>query len=253
MWVGEVDAEARPGVAGYVLAGGRSSRMGRDKALLELGGRPLIEHAVRKLKRVCMEVRILAGGEGGDSARAERLAAYGPVVFDLHPGCGPIGGIEAALAHSTFDWNLFLPVDMPFLPTAFLDSWVHDTVRGERLGLRLAFFTVARVSHPALLMVHRDADPYIGEAVARGEYKLLPVLEGAGRGLAEQRGLVPERVLHNARCAERGRFTAKGEAHSRPWQTITEAQQASRRLWFANLNSPEEFAEAEAHANALDT
>src|SRR5271156_1644278 len=103
-------------VGGYVLAGGRSSRMGRDKALLELGGKPLALHAVTKLQRVCSDVHILSENR--------ELSAYAPLVSDLHPGCGPIGGIEAAFAHSTHEWNLFLPVDMPFFPSALLFALV---------------------------------------------------------------------------------------------------------------------------------
>ena len=94
-------------VGGYVLAGGKSSRMGRDKALLELAGKPLVLHAVVKLRRVCIDVSIL----GNDPA----LDAYAPLVRDVHADCGPMGAMEAALLHSRYDWNLFLPVDMPFL------------------------------------------------------------------------------------------------------------------------------------------
>jgi molybdopterin-guanine dinucleotide biosynthesis protein A len=145
--------------------------MGTDKALLELAGRPLIEHAVSKLRRTCMDVRTLSGNSA--------LAAYAPLVPDLHAGCGPIGGMEAALAHSLFDWNLFLPVDLPLLPAAFLDCWVRSTVAEEQRGLRLALFTVSGVPQPTLLMIHRDAACYIGQAVDRGDLKLFSVLEGA--------------------------------------------------------------------------
>ncbi len=82
-------------IGGYVLAGGRSSRMGRDKALLELAGKPLVRHAVKKLRRVCMDVRVLSDNP--------ELAAYAPIVPDIHRDCGPMGGIEAALTHSIFD------------------------------------------------------------------------------------------------------------------------------------------------------
>ena len=78
-------------VGAYVLAGGKSSRMGRDKALLELAGKPLVRHAVTKLRRVCEDVHILSGNM--------ELAPYAPLVEDLHPGCGPIGGLEAAFEH----------------------------------------------------------------------------------------------------------------------------------------------------------
>ncbi len=54
-------APAPAEVGGYVLAGGKSSRMGRDKALLELAGSPLLGHAVTKLRRVCVDVRVLGG------------------------------------------------------------------------------------------------------------------------------------------------------------------------------------------------
>src|ERR1039457_2185492 len=87
-------------ISGYVLAGGRSSRMGTDKALLQLAGKPLIAHAVAKLRRICADVHIL----GSKPA----LAAFAPLVPDLHPNCGPVGGMEAALAHSTQDWSLIL-------------------------------------------------------------------------------------------------------------------------------------------------
>ncbi len=132
-------------VGGYVLAGGRSSRMGRDKALLELGGKPLALHAVTKLQRVCSDVHILSGNM--------ELAAYAPLVQDLHPGCGPIGGIEAALAHSYDEWNLFLPVDMPFFPSAFLSAWVGANVaswgmHGRAVGIVYCVWNAAAVVLP---------------------------------------------------------------------------------------------------------
>ena len=80
-----------PELGGYVLAGGRSSRMGTDKALLLLAGKPLIAHAVVKLGRLCQDVRVLSANSA--------LAPYAPLVPDLHPDCGPIGGIEVALTH----------------------------------------------------------------------------------------------------------------------------------------------------------
>src|ERR1700754_3091471 len=97
-------------IGAYILAGGRSMRMGRDKALLELAGKPLIQHAVIKLTRLTGDVNIL-------SSRPE-LAQFATLVPDLHENCGPVGGLEAAFAHTRRDWMLVLPVDMPFVPTA---------------------------------------------------------------------------------------------------------------------------------------
>lgn len=232
-------------VGGYVLAGGRSSRMGADKGLLELAGKPLIRHAVKKLRRICIDVRILSNNPA--------LADYAPLVPDLHPDCGPIGGMEAALAHSIFDWNLFLPVDIPLLPTAFLDHWVRNTIADEERGVRIALYTIDGIPQPTLLMMHRDAAPYISQAVERGNFKLFPALEAAGCDLAARRGLMHGFVFRNQKWDEGGRFRANGGIYSQPWQTITEAQYAAQPLWFANLNTPEDFAEAEANITALDT
>ena len=63
LW-GLMGCACRLEVGGYVLAGGKSSRMGRDKALLELAGKPLVLHAVTKLRRVCADVHILSGNSG---------------------------------------------------------------------------------------------------------------------------------------------------------------------------------------------
>ena len=97
-----------------MLAGGKSSRMGRDKALLKLAGKPLVRHAVKKLRRVCMDVRMLSANAGVGSVCADG-AGYAS-------GCGPMGGMEAALEHSVIEWNLFMPVDMPFFPSVFLTA-----------------------------------------------------------------------------------------------------------------------------------
>src|ERR1039458_8545762 len=158
-------------ISGYVLAGGRSSRMGRDKALIELAGKPLIEHAVTKLRRVCTEVYVMAGAEGEHAG----LAQHAPLVHDPHPGCGPVGGFEAALKQSVFEWNLFLPVDMPFLPSALLDDWVRAPLRDERRGARIAMFTVDGLPQGALALLHREVLPYIVDAIESQRLKLFQI------------------------------------------------------------------------------
>jgi len=231
-------------VGGYVLAGGKSSRMGKDKALLELAGRPLVWHAVTKLRRVCADVQIL-------SSRPE-LEMLAPLVRDMQQGCGPLGGLEAALGHSWHEWNLFLPVDMPFLPSAFLDHWVRTVVARENRGTRMAMFTVDGLPQPLFCMLHREVTLFVHDAMQRGEYKVYPVLEAAGRELAARQDVELSAVLFNLPWDVQAQFS-RTQSGGEMWWTVTAAQQEAKHLWFANLNTPEEFAEAERHLDALDT
>jgi molybdenum cofactor guanylyltransferase len=233
-------------IGGYVLAGGRSSRMGTDKALLRLAGKPLVEHAVTKLRRICSEVHILSSNS--------ELSLYAPLVPDLHPGCGPLGGIEAALAHSTHPWNLFIPVDLPFVPSAFLNDWVRTIVNRRGMRIRIALFSVLGVPQPTLLLIHSAAAPHIASAVSRSEFKLFPVLQSAARELALPDAPTFEQVPYMLPIDENLIYSGWQEPHPGPsWQILTDAQRAAQALWFANLNTPREFAEAEANISALDT
>jgi molybdenum cofactor guanylyltransferase len=234
-------------VGGYVLAGGRSSRMGQDKALMELAGKPLIRHAVKKLRRVCMDVRILTSHQ--------QFEMFAPIVRDIHPDCGPMSGMEAGLRHSAFDWNLFMAVDMPFVPSAFLFDWLHRALSARRNGVLgpawVQMFEHGGRPQPGLSLLHRDLAPFLTDALERGEYKLLPVLKGAGEALAERRGFLPGSGFF---CLPLVSFESTiGRGNREPWMHTTEAQQRTLPLWFANLNTPGEFAEAERHLDALDT
>jgi molybdopterin-guanine dinucleotide biosynthesis protein A len=103
------------GVAAFILAGGESSRMGKDKdkAFLRLQGQPLLARALALAGTVAAEVRIVAA--------SGKFQEYGPIVEDAYPGCGPLAGIHAALASTTAELNLILAVDMPFVESRFLD------------------------------------------------------------------------------------------------------------------------------------
>lgn len=103
------------GVSAFILAGGQSSRMGSDKALLSLGEQNLLQRMLRTAQQVTPHVFIV-----GPKIRYEQ---FGTVIEDLFPGRGPLGGIHAALKATGTDLNLLLSVDMPRMTTEFL-HWV---------------------------------------------------------------------------------------------------------------------------------
>jgi molybdenum cofactor guanylyltransferase len=99
-------------MSAFVLAGGRSSRMGADKALLELQGETLLARTMECARSVATDVGIVGS--------ASRFGAYGPVVEDVFKDCGPLGGIHAALLASRSKQTLILAVDLPGLTPDFL-------------------------------------------------------------------------------------------------------------------------------------
>jgi molybdenum cofactor guanylyltransferase len=93
---------------GFVTAGGKSSRMGRDKAWLELGGMTLIERVVAALRPVTERVTIIAN-------RPEYARLGLPVVADTQPGVGPLEAIRTALANSRQPRVALAGCDLPFV------------------------------------------------------------------------------------------------------------------------------------------
>jgi molybdopterin-guanine dinucleotide biosynthesis protein A len=112
-------------------------------------------------------------------------------------------------------------------------------------------FTVDGQSQPGFCLLHRDVAPFLTAALEQGNYKLLPTLEAAGRALALKQGLLPGVGCWNVPMT--GFRSTRGKGQGEEWWYTTEAQQAAKHLWFANLNTPEEFAEAERFVDALDT
>jgi molybdopterin-guanine dinucleotide biosynthesis protein A len=107
----------------FVLAGGRSSRMGTDKPSVVLDGQTLLERALALLGTVVSSASIVGN--------REKLGRFGHVVEDEFPDHGPLGGIHAALRSSTADLNLVLAVDMPFVEARFLQHLIAKARRGN--------------------------------------------------------------------------------------------------------------------------
>jgi molybdenum cofactor guanylyltransferase len=99
-------------VTGFVLAGGKGSRMGTDKAFLDVGGRSLLDRALGLARAVTGQVKIV-----GDP---KKLSKFGEVITDRYHDRGPLAGIHAAISNSDSDWNLILAVDLTFLTSEFL-------------------------------------------------------------------------------------------------------------------------------------
>ncbi len=120
----QIPHPAQPDVTAFVLAGGKSERMGEDKATMRLpSGRTLLENALAVAGAVAGQVGIVGS--------REKYAAYawaGEIVEDKFPDRGPLGGIHAALSATNTEWNVILAVDLPAVTAALL-GWILRTAR----------------------------------------------------------------------------------------------------------------------------
>jgi molybdopterin-guanine dinucleotide biosynthesis protein A len=105
-------------VTGFILAGGKSTRMGMDKAFVDFEGRTLLARALDVARSVTRDVCIV-GAE-------EKFAPFAPVVKDVFRDRGPLAGIHAALRSSATELNFVLAVDMPFVSSAFLQYLIRE-------------------------------------------------------------------------------------------------------------------------------
>jgi len=145
----------------FILAGGRSSRMGSDKALLSFGGKTLLERALQTVGTVVTKTYIVGP--------QDRYAPFGNVIEDIYAGCGPLAGIHVGLGASTTDLNLMLSVDMPLMSARFL-AWLLGYAREAR---EMIVVPVALGGPQPLCAVYRRGVlPWAESALATGRYKI---------------------------------------------------------------------------------
>ncbi len=159
-------------VTPYVLVGGRSTRMGRDKAFLPWQGRTLLQHSMDRV--ACLGAVRLLSGDAQMTDRAAQLAPFGMLVPDRLPNAGPLGGIDAALHDVPTEWLLIVPVDQPYLPSTAFMSLVAEV---ERSRAEAAWFTQPAGAEPLPLLLHRSLRDGICAALGRGERRVLPTVQ----------------------------------------------------------------------------
>ena len=146
---------------GFVLAGGRSSRMGTDKAFLELDGRTLLDRTLNLLHVLTPKVSIVGP--------VSKFAAYGPVIEDRYAGRGPLAGIHAALSTSATELNLVLAVDLPSVTESLLRFIVEQARASD------ALVTVPRIAggyQPLCAVYRRAFAPLAQAALEEGKNKI---------------------------------------------------------------------------------
>jgi molybdopterin-guanine dinucleotide biosynthesis protein A len=147
---------------GFILAGGGSSRMGRDKALLQLNGVAVVVRTARLVETVSRATTIVGA--------PERLGELGfTVIADDWPGAGPLGGIATALRATNASWNLIVACDLPYLTRA----WLENIIARARASAADAVLPMnERGAEPLCAMYQKKCEPVIRAALERGIRKV---------------------------------------------------------------------------------
>lgn len=143
--------------------------MGRDKALLEIGGVPLALRAARLLEPLVADVTLI-----GDPRRYVALGVR--VVPDDEPNLGPLGGIATALRVAATPWNLIVACDLPFLTREWLGFLLERATASQADALLPS--SAEGHAEPLCAAYHRRCEPAIRAALARGVRKVTDGLAG---------------------------------------------------------------------------
>ena len=158
------------GVTGLVLAGGRSSRLGRSKALEPFLGEPLLSRVAARLGPVVQEVTLVVDSQ---STAATLPVPFGAqVVLDEYPNCGPLGGIYTGLKAARTPWVLVVACDMPFVEPRLLQFLL------EQRGAKEAVAPLVNgLPEPAHAAYSKGCLPAMLSRLQSGRLKLADILQ----------------------------------------------------------------------------
>jgi len=210
-------------ITGIVLAGGRSRRMGHDKALMELSGRPLVRWVLEALRSASDEQLVVARASWGTGL--EGLGA--PIVHDRFEARGPLTGLHAGLKAARSDLCLVVACDLPLVRPELLE------LLGRTIGTRHA------------------AVPYVGEGPPPGPGDF---------GTAREAGLQPLLAAYRRRCiALLEKLLVKGSYPTSALVAMVPTAIVQPLEWrrvdpdgrsFLNINTPEDLVAAARLLNA---
>jgi molybdopterin-guanine dinucleotide biosynthesis protein A len=149
-------------ISSIVLAGGESTRLGRDKAFLEVKGQFLIESIIERLRQLSQEVIIVAD----ETDRYEEFEAT--VVRDVYSGKGALGGIYSGVKSASNSYSLVVACDMPFLNLSLLRYMQTLAVSYD--------VVIPRVDHlsEALHAIYaKDCLPFMEEQLQQGDLRII--------------------------------------------------------------------------------
>ncbi|PYZ97112.1 molybdenum cofactor guanylyltransferase [Alteribacter lacisalsi] len=177
-------------VTAVILAGGQSSRMGKNKALLSINGLPVIERIKNVLSQSCCGMLVVA-----NSPEQYRFL-HVPVVPDRFPDSGPLAGIHAGILESGCEWHFVAACDVPLISRDVIEILLREMEDNPETDVILP--KAGGRLQPMTALYRRSVLPAVEEALKSGQLKLLDALNGldliyVDEQKAAAQGMDPER------------------------------------------------------------
>ena len=151
-------------ITGIILAGGKSSRMGEDKALKKFNNVALIEYTINKIQHQVKSIII----NTNQNQKIYQELGY-PLIADLNPDLlGPLSGIYSSLKKMTTDWAFFSACDTPFLPKDIVARLFNHAQQQNKL---IAVVETNKKLQPLVLLIHKDLSNNLDTFISSGERK----------------------------------------------------------------------------------
>lgn len=168
-----------------ILAGGKSSRMGTDKGLVLLNGKPMIQHIIEAVQKT----------EINDILIISNNLAYKqfglPVYSDIIKESGPLGGIYTGLVNSTTSRNMILSCDIPFINDEVMNVLLEDQSQSPITVLKYK----DRI-HPLIGIFNTSIIPDIQEQISKNNLKVRELVQSKNATIIDLEKKIPELKSH---------------------------------------------------------
>lgn len=151
-------------ITAIIIAGGKSSRMGSNKALITYNGKRLIDWAIHKVEPLVSTIII--------SSNTPLSGINYPIYADAFTDIGPLGGLHIGLAKSKTNWNLIIPCDMPNLDALVYYRLIEKTSNTLAVVPKHSNGNV----EPLVALYHKSVHAYIETQIQKKDYKLVHLL-----------------------------------------------------------------------------
>jgi molybdopterin-guanine dinucleotide biosynthesis protein A len=152
-------------LGGIILSGGKSSRFGSDKGLFMLNGLALVEYSIQVARLLTNDITIITQNPDYKKFGVKNIP-------DIFQDTGPMGGIHSGLFHSSFDINLILSCDTPFLNKAIADLLIKNYSNQDVV----IFKTSDAKYHPLTGLYHKRVLPLLESNLQQGKFKLIDTI-----------------------------------------------------------------------------